>query len=77
MSKIVAEPINLEEPDLLVGNEIKPLTIQDLAGHVLARISPNSCGWSHTQLLAIDIDSMAPDGWDAYQGDQWIGSSEI
>lgn len=47
MSKIVARPINAKEPDLLIGNEKKLLTIQDLAGDVLARISPDSSGWTH------------------------------
>jgi hypothetical protein len=74
---IVAQPINEKEPNLLIGNENKGLTIQDLAGKVLASISPDDTGWTHAQLLAIDIDSMAPEGWDAYLGDEWIGSSEI
>lgn len=77
MSKIVAEPINENEPDLLIGNKNKTLTIQELAGKVLASIRPDSTGWTHAQLLVIDIDSMAPEGWDAYLGDEWIGSSEI
>lgn len=74
---IVAQPINEKEPDLLIGNENKGLTIQDLAGKVLASIRPDSTGWTHAKLLEIDIDSMAPEGWDAYLGDEWIGSSEI
>ncbi|PYD36569.1 hypothetical protein [Serratia plymuthica] len=77
MSKIVAQPINAKEPDLLIGNENKPLKIQDLSGKVLNSITPDGRGWTHAQLLAINIDSMAPEGWDAYLGDEWIGSSEI
>ncbi|MFN1149603.1 hypothetical protein ACJ0RR_002666 [Serratia liquefaciens] len=77
MSKLVAQPISDKEPDLLIGNENYPLKVQDLAGKVLTSISPDDTGWTHAQLLAIDIDSMAPEGWDAYLGDEWIGSSEI
>ncbi|HEY3983488.1 hypothetical protein [Cedecea sp.] len=77
MSKIVAQPINDKEPDLLIGNENYPLTVQNLAGNVLARISPDSTGWTHHKLLALDIDSIAPEGWDAYLGAEWVGSSEI
>ncbi|EKF67031.1 hypothetical protein B194_5433 [Serratia plymuthica A30] len=44
---------------------------------MLNSITPDGRGWTHAQLLAINIDSMAPEGWDAYLGDEWIGSSEI
>ncbi|WP_097103323.1 hypothetical protein [Serratia sp. JKS296] len=74
---IVAKPISSKEPDLLAGNEQKILVINGLSGAVLASIKPDSTGWTHDQLLAIDIDSMAPEGWDAYLADNWIGSSEI
>ncbi|HGM5003716.1 MULTISPECIES: hypothetical protein [Serratia] len=74
---IVAKPISSKEPDLLVGNEQKTLIIKDLSGAVLASFKPDGAGWTHDQLLAIDIHSMAPEGWDAYLADDWIGSSEI
>lgn len=74
---IVAKPITSQEPDLLAGNEKKTLIIMDLSGEVLASFKPDSSGWTHDQLQAIDIHSMAPEGWDAYLADDWIGSSEI
>jgi hypothetical protein len=74
---IVAKPITSKEPDLLAGNEHKTVTIKDLSGTELASIKPVSTGWTHDKLLAIDIDSMAPYGWDVYLGSEWIGSSEV
>ena len=34
-------------------------------------------GWTHDALECVDYFSVSPDGWDAYLGEQWIGSSEI
>lgn len=74
---IVANPITSKELDLLAGNEYEVLSINDLCGDELASIKPVSTGWTHDKLLAIDIDSMAPNGWDAYLGGEWIGCSEV
>lgn len=77
MSKIVAQPTNDKEPDLLIGNENYALTVQNLTGNVLVNISPDDIGWAHPKLLPLDIGSMVPEGWDVYLGAEWVGSSEI
>lgn len=74
---IVARPCRSHEPDLLIGREFEPLIIQDLAGVECVRYAPPNNGWTHTALECVDYFSVSPDGWEAYLGTQWIGSSEV
>lgn len=61
-----------------VGNEQKTLIIKDLSGVVLASLKPQASSlMALAGRMTIDIHSMAPEGWDAYLADDWIGSSEI
>ena len=74
---IVARSTSPVEPDLLLGHELTALCIFDLDGVEQISYPPPLGGWSHSVLECMDYDSVSPDGWDAYLGDQWIGSSEV
>jgi hypothetical protein len=82
MLKLIARPTNTNEPDLLDGNERKPLIVRDLAGTDRIEI-PTATGWTHD---ALEQASTSPavkafianhGGADAYLGDVWIGSTEV
>ncbi|MFZ3461418.1 hypothetical protein [Vibrio harveyi] len=77
---IISRPIKQTEPDLLKGNEHNELIIKNLDGAVIATITLSSkMGWTHDLLEQTNsyAHCLSPDGWDAYLGKQWIGSSEI
>ncbi|WP_330944780.1 hypothetical protein [Vibrio diabolicus] len=76
---IITEPLNANEPDLLVGNEHKDLLIYDLNGQFIHRQHPPENGWTHASLAQFDLYQVAPFGWEAYLGStgDWIGSSEV
>ncbi|EGQ8547891.1 hypothetical protein ACPHXT_004023 [Vibrio alginolyticus] len=77
---IISRPINQSEPDLLIGNEFSPIIIKDLDEQVIVTIEPSlPAGWTHDLLEQTNTyaQSISPDGWEAYLGGQWIGSSEI
>ncbi|MCG3740697.1 hypothetical protein [Vibrio cincinnatiensis] len=73
---IVARPLNDHEPDLLVGFDRQPLIVKNLDGKEIHRIDAPGDGWSHDVLESIDFYCISPQ-WDAYLGEQWIGSSEV
>ncbi|TOH16472.1 hypothetical protein [Vibrio parahaemolyticus] len=74
---IVSRSKHPHEPDLLAGHEFMPLRIVDLDGVEVVQLSAPNGGWRHDTLECVDYGSMSPDGWDAYLGAQWIGSSEV
>lgn len=76
--KIVARPLHLAEPDLLVGHEHDALIITGPDGEELQQVQPPATGWTHDLLESIDYNTIAPFCWDAYLGSlaHWIGSSE-
>ncbi|MBO2656034.1 hypothetical protein I6M49_21560 [Shewanella algae] len=76
---IITEPLNANEPDLLVGNENKDLLIYDLDEQFIHRQPPPVNGWTHASLAQFDLYYFAPFGWLAYLGstDEWIGCSEV
>lgn len=73
---IVVRPLHDTEPDLLVGYEHQALVIKDMDEKEIHRMDAPKDGWSHDKLETIDYDSISPE-WDAYLGNQWIGSSEV
>lgn len=73
---IVARPMHADEPDLLYGFESEPLRIVDDTGQLLALILAPTEGWSHDNLEAADLPKTGH-AWEAYLGDQWVGSSEV
>ena len=77
---IVTRSLTANEPDLLIGNEAVKLFIKDLSGDALAEYSAPVNGWTHDKLEALERDTCFaayPDGWDAFLGECWVGSSEI
>ena len=74
---IVSRPVRSGEPDLLIGHEYCPLWIIDLQGELMALYCAPNGGWTHDALECVDYFSVSPDGWEAYLGKQWIGSSEV
>ncbi len=74
---MIARPITMDEPDLLIGGEFMPLRIANLDGVDVVKLSPPEGGWTHDVLESIDYDAISPDGWDVHLGPQWIGSSEV
>ena len=74
---IIARPINQNECDILIGHETKTLIIKDLSDEIVKLIEPISGFWSYDSLESIDYDKYTPHGWNAYLGDNFIGSSEI
>ncbi|EJL6419995.1 TPA: hypothetical protein SLZ57_003506 [Vibrio cholerae] len=73
---IVTRPSNDQEPDLLVGFERQPLVVKDLDGKDIHRVDAPDNGWTHDILERIDYYCISAQ-WDAYLGEQWIGSSEV
>jgi hypothetical protein len=76
---IVTRKLNSSEPDLLLNNENLELTIHDLDKVLITSISAPEGGWTHDKLEAIDYQTIAPFGWEAYLGNTecWIGGSEV
>ena len=74
---IVSRPLNHNEPDLLIGNEHQCLIIKDLDSNVVAKIHAPHSGYTHDLLESVDYFAHSPDGWEAYLGSVWIGSSEV
>mgnify|MGYP005817723581 FL=1 len=71
------------EPDLLVGNETKPLIVTTLEGEEIARREPPSCfGWNRHTLLAASMSVVCayPEvikyGAEAHLGGVFVGSTE-
>ena len=71
---IIARPKN-GEPDLLSGNERCALRFVALNGRELVTLQPPQEGWTHDALDAVPWPMDSP--WDAFLGNQWIGSSEV
>jgi hypothetical protein len=74
---IVTRAENETEEDLLIGFEKEQLIIVSIGDKEDVYIEPLNGFWTHDALEAIDYNLHGPDGWDAYLGKQWIGSSEI
>lgn len=74
---IVSRPNNQNEKDLLIGHEKEQLTIKSMDKKADVVIESDNNFWSHAALEVIDYDKHCPFGWDAYLGNQWIGSSEV
>lgn len=74
---IVSHPWRSHEQDLLLGHEHDDLSIRDLKGKECVCYAPPYQGWTHDALECVDYFSVSPDGWEAYLGEQWIGSSEV
>lgn len=74
---IISRTANETEKDLLIGFENEPLTIKCMDDKADVVIEPANGFWTHEALELIDYNKHSPFGWDAYLGDQWIGSSEI
>lgn len=74
---IITRSANETEENLLVGSEKEQLTIVSMDDKEDIVIEPYNGFWTHDSLEAIDYNSHSPFGWDAYLGEQWIGSSEI
>lgn len=70
---LVARPKTPMEHDLLQGNESLPLHFTH-NGQVLLSLPCPPQGWTHETLEAVSAPGAC---WDAFLGDQWIGSSEI
>lgn len=78
MVKIVARPLNSDEPDLLEGNEQKDFVVRDLEGVVQSRISAPTTGWTHDLLEALTVpEEIARYGCDYLLDNIFIGSTEI
>lgn len=82
MLKLIARPINPQEPDLLAGNERESLIVRDLAGTKRMEI-PTATDWTHITLEqactspAVQAFIAEHGGADAFLGDVWIGSTEV
>ncbi|EGQ9284290.1 hypothetical protein F7U66_00285 [Vibrio parahaemolyticus] len=74
---IVAKALFQGEEDLLIGHENEVLIIMNLDQIPVKRISPPNGGWTHDELEKVDYYGISPDGWDAFIGHQWMGSSEV
>jgi hypothetical protein len=74
---IVTRPKNNREPDILSGFETFKLIVKDLKGNRVAEIPPRGDHWTHDELESLDLFSYSPHGWEAYLGENWIGSSEV
>ncbi len=74
---IVARSLSPAEPDLMEGRTLDPLRILSLEGVEVVQYHAPKEGWTHDALECVDYYSVSPDGWDAYLGEQWIGSSEV
>ncbi len=74
---IVARSLSPAEPDLMEGRTLDPLRILSLEGVEVVQYHAPKEGWTHDALECVDYFSVSPDGWDAYLGEQWIGSPEV
>ena len=76
---IVTRRLSDNEQDRLINKEQLDLIVQDLGDALQHKQAAPKNGWTHDALEAIDYDSLAPFGWNAYLGhtDNWIGSSEV
>lgn len=74
---IVSRPQHPNERDLLLEHKDDSLSIQNLESIELACYHAPEQGWTHDALECVDYSSVSPDGWEAYLGEQWIGSSEV
>lgn len=76
---LVSRPVYLHEPDLLQGHEEDDLCVYSLDGNLLMRQAAPVTGWTHEKLDGLDqvLINQFPDGWDAWLGGQWVGSSEV
>lgn len=74
---IIVRPINNREPDILIGLESLTLKITDLEGNEVTQIMASNGHWTYDALESIDFDDYSPEGWNAYLGTNWIGSSEV
>jgi hypothetical protein len=74
---IVTRPKSKNEPNLLLGHEFTELTIKDGDGVNVKTFEAPREGWTHDVLESLDIHEVSPYCWDAYLGEQWIGSSEV
>lgn len=72
---IISRPLSPNEPDLLQGREKLPLRFICAAGAELANVHAPSGGWTHDGLEAATPPDAEP--WNAYLGEQWVGSSEL
>jgi len=70
---LVARPVRSGERDLLHGNELQTLYFKT-GGQVLHCVPAPAGGWTHEALQSV---AQPADCWDAYLGDEWVGSSEI
>ncbi|MEZ9360274.1 hypothetical protein AB4175_10365 [Vibrio cyclitrophicus] len=74
---IVARSLSPAEPDLMEGHALALLRVVSLEGEEVVQYKAPKGGWTHDALECVDYFSVSLDGWDAYLGEQWIGSSEI
>ncbi|MFA0079364.1 hypothetical protein AB4427_14655 [Vibrio artabrorum] len=74
---VVARSLSLTEPDTAEVRTLAPLRILSLEGVEVAHYHAPKGGWTHDSLECVDYFSVSPDGWDAYLGDQWLGSSRV
>lgn len=74
---IITRTTNETENNLLIGFEKEQLRIVCMDDKEDILIAPLNGFWTHDALAEIDYDDHSPFGWDAYLGEQWIGSSEI
>lgn len=73
---IVSRSEKLGEPDLLLGNEQFQLRFVTLENdRNIEVIAAPIGGWTHNALEAIKLPDV--EAWNAFLGQQWIGSSEI
>lgn len=77
---IITRPLRESEQDHLIGYESQTLVIKDLDDKFIKHIQPPKDGWSHVALEQLEFSgvflSHCPNGWNAYLGNKWIGSSE-
>ncbi|RSE57578.1 hypothetical protein EGT81_19260 [Alcaligenes faecalis] len=69
------------EPPVLNGNLAQPLVFKTLDGEIAAVVQTDR-PWTHEQLTAVDLDSVlganyTSQGFDAYVGNTWVGSTEV
>ncbi|NLC22646.1 MAG: hypothetical protein GX771_12210 [Halomonadaceae bacterium] len=69
------------EPNILEGNDMKPLLVKNLDGDLLSTLVPSE-PWTHEGLCGLALETFVDEkairyGADAYLGDVWIGSTEI
>lgn len=76
----VGKPINLSEPDLLIGRQRQPLSFEDSSGNILDVFAAPRSGWTHALIERVYSHLMIDKYhgvYDIYLGYQWVGSSEV